>query len=114
MPDIDELRSLLKKGDISILFSQTELKESKVRLSSSLITLPTFITAQVGKNFVLMIVISTPFIVTKDQDHQQLDPLPEDVIHALSKNKRTCQIILKLYPDRMFCQSSSDCSIGKT
>lgn len=46
MPEIEELRSLLEKGDISTLFSQDEPKDCP-RLSSSLVTLPTYITSQV-------------------------------------------------------------------
>ena len=45
MPEVEELRSLLEKGDISILFSQQELNECP-RLSSSLVNLPTYITSE--------------------------------------------------------------------
>jgi hypothetical protein len=44
MPEVEELRSLLEKGDISILFSQEELGNCP-RLSSSLVTLPTYVTS---------------------------------------------------------------------
>ena len=46
MPEVEELRSLLEKGDISVLFSQEELSDCP-RLSSSLVNLPTYITAEV-------------------------------------------------------------------
>jgi len=46
MPEIDELRSLLEKGDISTLFSQDEPMGCH-RLSSSLVTLPTYVTSKV-------------------------------------------------------------------
>jgi hypothetical protein len=45
MPEVEELRSLLEKGDISILFSQQELNDCP-RLSSSLVNLPTYITSE--------------------------------------------------------------------
>ena len=45
MPEVEELRSLLEKGDISVLFSQEELNDCP-RLSSSLVHLPTYITSE--------------------------------------------------------------------
>ena len=47
MPEVEELRSLLEKGDISVLFSQEELSECP-RLSSSLVNLPTYVTSEVN------------------------------------------------------------------
>jgi len=50
MPEVEELRSLLEKGDISVLFSQEELSECP-RLSSSLVNLPTYVTSEVNLQF---------------------------------------------------------------
>lgn len=81
MPEIDQLRILLESGDIGALFSQEELQDCP-RLSSSLVDLPTFIS--------------------------QNEPLPEEVLHALSRNKAAHKLIVETYPDSLIARSLSD------
>ncbi len=41
-----------------------------------------------------------------------IDSLPEDVIHALSRNKKARKLIAEMYPDSMIAQSLSNCCLG--
>ena len=81
MPEVDELRTILESGDITALFSSEELREHP-RLSSSLVDLPTFL--------------------------QNDEPLPNEVIDALSHNKAAYKIILDHFPNSVIAQSLED------
>jgi MFS family permease len=78
MPEIDQLRTILESGDISELFSQDELRECP-RLSSSLVNLPTYLHCD--------------------------EPLPEEVMHALGRNKAAQKLIQKHFPNSYLSRS---------
>lgn len=39
--------------------------------------------------------------------------MPDDVVRALSRNKRVCKLIAELYPDSAIAQSLSNCCLGQ-
>lgn len=80
MPEVDELRTILESGDITALFSLEELRECP-RLSSSLVNLPTYLHCD--------------------------EPLPDEVINALSRNKAAHKLILEHFPNSLLARSIS-------
>ena len=80
MPEVDELRTILESGDITGLFSSEELGECP-RLSSSLVNLPTYLHCD--------------------------DPLPDEVINALSHNKVAHKLILEHFPNSLLARNIS-------
>ena len=72
MPEIEELRQALESGDVSELLSD---KEEQVMISSSLVTIPTYI---------------------KDPAK-----LPPDVLAMMINNKQTYDFLLQNFPDAL-------------
>lgn len=80
MPEVDEIRTILESGDITALFSSEELRECP-RLSSSLVNLPTYLHCD--------------------------EPLPDEVINALSRNKAAHKLIREHFPKSLLARNLS-------
>jgi len=80
MPEVDELRTILESGDITGLFSSDELSECP-RLSSSLVNIPTYLRCD--------------------------EPLPDEVINALTNNKAAHKLILEHFPNSLLAKTIS-------
>ena len=78
MPEVDEIRNILESGDITALFSLEELRECP-RLSSSLVNLPTYLHCD--------------------------EPLPDEVINALSRNKAAHKLIQEHFPNSLLARN---------
>jgi len=79
MPEIEDLRSALETGDVSMFL---ESDDEEPRLASSLLTLPTYI--------------------------KNSSKLPSDVVTLMATNKQTYNYILHNYPDSLIAKSISD------
>ena len=73
-----------------------------------------FLGLMIGKRLVGLapVLFTSEFFFVFQNSSKRIDPLPVDVIHALSRNKRARKLIAEMYPDSMIAQSLSDCCLG--